>query len=118
MKNIFRIAYRLRSNVYYEIPPGMGLSGTPLNESLVCLNAILPRFKKEHKLQKVQCIVLTDGEGAPLKTYKEVQRPWEEEPKLCEMWPSQNSFLRDRKTGSLVALLAVDQTLRYMEILR
>ena len=104
MKNIFRIAYRLRSNVYYEIPPGMGLSGTPLNESLVCLNAILPRFKKEHKLQKVQCIVLTDGEGAPLKTYKEVQRPWEEEPKLCEMWPSQNSFLRDRKTGNTYKL--------------
>ena len=35
MKNIFRIAYKFRSTVYYEIPPGMGLSGTPLNESSV-----------------------------------------------------------------------------------
>ena len=47
---------------------------------------------------------MTDGEGAPLKTYKEVQRPWEEESRLCEMWPSQNSFLRDRKTGNTYKL--------------
>tara|TARA_B100000965_G_scaffold396483_1_gene411495 strand:- start:801 stop:2894 length:2094 start_codon:yes stop_codon:yes gene_type:complete len=104
MKNIFRIVYSFRIYATYHIPIGMGLSGTPLNESLMCLHEILPKFKKENKLQKVQCVILTDGEGAPLKCYKEVQRPWEEEPRICEMWPSQNSFLRDRKTGNTYKL--------------
>ena len=104
MKNIFRIVYNFRIYTYYHIPIGMGLSGTPLNESLMCLHEILPKFKKENKLQKVQCVILTDGEGAPLKCYKEVQRPWEEEPRICELWPSENSFLRDRKTGNTYKL--------------
>jgi len=104
MKNIFRIVYSFRIYATYHIPIGMGLSGTPLNESLMCLHQILPKFKKENKLQKVQCVILTDGEGAPLKCYKEVQRPWEEEPRICELWPSENSFLRDRKTGNTYKL--------------
>ena len=104
MKNIFRIVHSFRVYNNYHIPIGMGLSGTPLNESLMCLHEILPKFKKENKLQKVQCVILTDGEGSPLKCYKEIQRPWEEESRICEMWPSENSFLRDRKTGNTYKL--------------
>ena len=104
MKTIFRIVHSFRSYQEYSIPLGMGLSGTPLNESLMCLHEILPKFKKENKLQKVQCVILTDGEGAPLKVYKEVQRPWEEDSRICEMWPSENSFLRDRKIGNTYKL--------------
>ena len=104
MKSIFRIAYSFRTYVFYPTPLGMGLSGTPLNESLVCLHDILPLFKKEYKVQKVQCVILTDGEGAPLKVFKEIKRPWEESPRRCPMWPSENSFLRDRKTGNTYAL--------------
>ena len=104
METIFRIVYSFRTYMVYPIPLGMGLSGTPLNESLVCLHEILPKFKKENKLQKVQCVILTDGEGAPLKVYKEVHRPWEEDSRICELWPSENSFLRDRKTGNTYKL--------------
>ena len=43
--------------------PGMGLSGTPLNEAIVSLNWILPKFKKENGLQNVNAVILTDGEG-------------------------------------------------------
>jgi hypothetical protein len=104
METIFRIVYSFRTYIEYPIPLGMGLSGTPLNESLMCLHEILPKFKRENKLQKVQCVILTDGEGAPLKVYKEVHRPWEEDSTICELWPSQNSFLRDRKTGNTYKL--------------
>ena len=104
METIFRIVHSFRTYIEYPIPLGMGLSGTPLNESLMCLHEILPKFKKENKLQKVQCVILTDGEGAPLKVYKEVHRPWEEDSRICELWPSQNSFLRDRKTGNTYKL--------------
>ena len=104
METIFRIVHSFRTYIEYPIPLGMGLSGTPLNESLMCLHEILPKFKRENKLQKVQCVILTDGEGAPLKVYKEVHRPWEEDSRICELWPSENSFLRDRKTGNTYKL--------------
>ena len=107
MKNIFRTAYALRTYVSYPMPLGWGLSGTPLNQSLICLNEILPKFKKDNNVQKVQCVILTDGEGAPLKVYKEVQRPWEEQPFIAELWPKEDSFLRDRKTGNTYQLNGV-----------
>ena len=64
---------------YYNVPLGMGLSGTPLNETLVCLHDILPQFKKENKVEKVQCVILTDGEAHPLRFHREFTRTWGEE---------------------------------------
>ena len=43
--------------------PGMSLSGTPLNEAIVSLNWIIPKFKKENGLQNVNAVILTDGES-------------------------------------------------------
>ncbi|MFZ9343254.1 MAG: peptidase, partial [Candidatus Nanopelagicaceae bacterium] len=105
MKNIFRIAksfkYDYRAfSCRYSVPPGMGLSGTPLNETMIALHQILPKFQKENKLQKVQCVVLTDGEGAMPKYHREVQRRWEEEPFMGTAHIGPNAFLRDRKTGN------------------
>ena len=77
----------------------MNLSGTPLNEALVCLHQILPQFKSDNKLQKVQCIVLTDGEGAPLRYSKEMQRHWEHDPFLGSGYVNERCILRNRKTG-------------------
>ena len=101
MKNIYRLAasFHYNSNVCYSYPVGMSLSGTPLNESLISLHQILPKFQKENKLQKVQCVILTDGEGCLLKYHREVQRRWEEEPFMGTAHIGPNAFLRDRKTG-------------------
>jgi len=101
MRNIFRLAasFRYNSHCYYAPPTGMSLSGTPLNESLIALHQILPKFQKENKLQKVQCVILTDGEGCLLKYHREVQRRWEEEPYLGTSHIGPNAFIRDRKTG-------------------
>jgi hypothetical protein len=101
MRNIFRLAasFRYNSHCYYAAPAGMSLSGTPLNESLIALYQILPKFQKENKLQKVQCVILTDGEGCLLKYHREVQRRWEEEPYLGTSHIGPNAFIRDRKTG-------------------
>ena len=109
MKNIFRIAqsfkydYRTMS-CRYNIPVGMSLSGTPLNEAVVTLHQILPKFQKENKLQKVQCVILTDGEAAMLKYHREVHRRWEDEPFMGIAHIGPNSFLRDRKTGMTYSL--------------
>jgi len=106
MKDIFRVVCCMDQNTFtcYGPPSCMRYSGTPLNETLICLHQILPKFKKEKGLQKVQCIILTDGEAQPLKVYKKVQRPWEDEPFLGTVHCNHNSFLRDRKTGHTYSL--------------
>jgi len=106
MKNLFRLATSFRWNTYtrYNIPYGLSLSGTPLNETMVALHEILPKFQKENKLQKVQCVILTDGEAAMPKYHREVQRRWEDEPFMGTNYIGPNSFLRDRKTGMTYSL--------------
>ena len=103
MLNIWRVA-KAYSNFYgspYSVPCRLGLSGTPLNETFVCLHKIIPQFQKQNKVQKVQCIVLTDGEAAHLSRHVEVQRHWETEPYMgCRQLSGGVSFLRDRKTGN------------------
>jgi len=48
----------------YTIKPDwFGLSGTPLNEAVVAAMKIVPKFQKERKLQIVNTVFLTDGEG-------------------------------------------------------
>ena len=71
--------YRWNSSVMFQAPRRLGLSGTPLNEALVSLNQIIPEFKKATGVQKVQCVILTDGEAHPLSynkwfSFKESER--------------------------------------------
>jgi len=102
MKNIWRLAAYFNNsyNAPYTYPTRLCLSGTPLNEALICLHQIIPQFQSQNKLQKVQCIVLTDGEAPPLPRHVEVKRGWESEPYLGTRHVNpDNSFLRDRKTG-------------------
>ena len=106
MKNIFRLANHFQESYSckYNIPTGLSLSGTPLNEALISLHQILPQFQKQNKLQKVQCVILTDGEANAPKYHHEFIRKWEENPYMgtCSIGP--NSFLRDRKTGNTYSL--------------
>lgn len=99
MKNIFRVSKTL-GGYSYPIPPGLNLSGTPLNEAMISLHEILPKFQKENKLQKVQCVVLTDGEGQIINYHKEFNRRWEKEPYLGTYSLDPTTILRDRKTGN------------------
>ena len=102
MKNIFRLAtsFNCRNYSRYPVPVGMSLSGTPLNEALISLHQILPKFQTENKLQKVQCVVLTDGEACAVKYHREINRQWEKEPFMGTAHIGSNAFLRDRKTGN------------------
>lgn len=97
--NIWRLAYNIRNWTNYEIPTGYGLSGTPLNEALISLHQIIPQFQKNHDLQKVQCVILTDGEANHLAYCK----PWHserygEKEGTASLYRG-HSYLRNRKTG-------------------
>jgi hypothetical protein len=101
MKNIFRIAAAFDRNSYtfYSIPLGMNLSGTPLNEAIISLHEIIPQFKSRHNLEKVQCVILTDGESAPLHYSKEVHREWDTGGYMGANVVSSKCVIRNRKTG-------------------
>ena len=99
MLNVWRMVYNMRHWVNYELPKGYGLSGTPLNETLVSLHQIIPQFQKNHDLQKVQCVILTDGEANHLPYCK----PWissiGDEREGTSNLVRGHSYLRNRKTG-------------------
>ena len=106
MRNIYRIATRFGyyhvswdERDRFQVPVGMNLSGTPLDESLICLHQIIPQFKKDNKVEKVQCVVLTDGEAYTPCYHKEVKRDWEENPYMGRNAIWSGTFVRDRKLG-------------------
>jgi len=105
MINVWRTAYAFRNRTVYTYPPELVLSGTPLNESLVALHQIIPEFQTKHGVEKVQCIILTDGEGSQLTYNNLVQRHWEDDEFLgCSSCHGDRSFLRDRKLGKTYKL--------------
>ena len=108
MLNIWRLStalsmsYRWDSNVYYQAPRRLNLSGTPLNEALVCLNQIIPLFKKSTGVQKVQCVTLTDGEAHPL-SYNKFMKSHTGDPLMDYMGTRSTMngsvFIRDKNNG-------------------
>lgn len=49
-------------------PYWMAMSGTPLNEAVVAAMDIVPEFQKKYRLQNVNTVFLTDGEGHRLNS--------------------------------------------------
>ena len=50
--------------MYYQTPNKLQLSGTPLNEAVISAMEIVPMFQKKNKVQIVNTIFLTDGQGS------------------------------------------------------
>ena len=97
--NLFREAAYYVYSVNYKYTIGMGLSGTPLNEAIVMLNYIIPEFKSQNDLEKVNVCILTDGESSQAsygrKFYNEHKDEYYVRPRrLCNA-----VVLRDRQTG-------------------
>ena len=101
MINIWRLSLAISTpySCQYSFPARLSLSGTPLNESLIALHQILPKFRKDNKLQKVQCVILTDGEANYLPYHHIVKRGGNSYMGARGINPSQ-SHLRDRKIGT------------------
>ena len=106
MKTMFRIAStftygRCYDEIRYNVPLGLNLSGTPLHETMIALHQILPSFQKDNDVQKVQCVILTDGEGHPLTYHTEHVSHYDPTKTYLGTNNSarKNCFLRCRKTG-------------------
>ena len=101
--NVWRLACSFQESwsCGYTHPPRVTLSGTPLNEAIISLHQIIPHFQKTHRLQKVHCIVLTDGEANTVPYHVNIQRGPDAEPYMgCRRVNPEGTFLRDRKLGT------------------
>jgi len=99
--NIWRIIFTFDNSyrIGYNAPQRLSLSGTPLNESIIALHQIIPKFRQDNNLQKVHCIILTDGEANSIPYHVEVIRG--ETPYIgCRRINLETTFLQDRKIGS------------------
>ena len=52
-----------------KVPEFFHLSGTPLNEAIIAAMEVVPEFQKRNKLQFVNTIFLSDGDGHALRSY-------------------------------------------------
>ena len=98
--NLYRVVSAFRGwHNHKVVPIGMNLSGTPLNEAVISLHDIIPQFQKDNGVEKVNCVILTDGEAQSSSYHREVHRRWEDEPFLGNACIGGGVFLRNRKTG-------------------
>jgi len=97
MKNFYRVVAGIRLHLPYSVPNNFMLSGTPLFESMVSLHKIIPHFQSTNKIQKVQCVILTDGDGHPIPVSLARTDYWGG----TTVRPSygRDVYLRNRKTG-------------------
>jgi len=97
--NLYREAYAYCYHVAYPTTTGVTLSGTPLNEGIVMLNYIIPQFKKQNDLQKVNVCILTDGEACQSSYGRKVYDDYKDASYIRPRRLDYNTILRDRSTG-------------------
>ena len=109
-RNIFRIASVYVHNRYYgwnserpnvpettTVPSILQMGGTPLNESLCILNDFIPKFRKQHGVEKVNVALLTDGEAQWSRRWQTIDyRDGKHRTITCI---EQNTQLRHRKSA-------------------
>ena len=102
--NLYREAYAYSHHVAYHTTMGVGLSGTPLNEGIVMLNYIIPQFKSQNDLQKVNVCILTDGEACNSSYGRKYYNDHTDEYYVRPRRLDYNTILRDRTTGRVYSM--------------
>jgi hypothetical protein len=104
IQNFWRIGQSLSRDAdgqRCDIPQRFNLSGTPLNLALLSLHDVIPAFKNKYDLQKVQTVVLTDGESEPIGYAAMTENPRTLDRKLFRRdGRFYDLYLRDRKLGT------------------
>ena len=102
--NLYREAYAYIYHCGYPTTLGCTLSGTPLNEGIVMLNYIIPQFKKQNDLQKVNVCILTDGEACQASYGRKYYNDHKDEYYVRPRRLDYSTVLRDRTTGRVYAM--------------
>jgi len=97
--NIWYETYQYEYRALYRPTEGLSLSGTPLNEAVISLNYIIPQFKSQNDLQKVNVVILSDGESTYATFGKKTMNHYDSEETLRTVSVGEYCILRDRQTG-------------------
>jgi len=97
--NLYREAYCQQHATHYSSTNGLGLSGTPLNEGIIMMNYIIPQFRKQNDLQKVNVCILTDGEACHTAYGRKMHDDYRDISYVRPRRIDESVCLRDRKTG-------------------
>jgi hypothetical protein len=87
------------------VPQMMQLSGTPLNETIICAFDMIENFKRDNNLQIVNTVFLTDGNSISLmgriNGFNSIGSPYVE---AIRPYLKKASFIRDPKTKAVVEI--------------
>jgi hypothetical protein len=107
-------------------PDNFRLSGTPLNEAVISAFKLIPQFKTQNKLQIVNTVFLTDGEGSSLYGRIEAIDGERYETSNADSNWKMRSFFRDTVTKASVEVIeghgyggrGVSQTTALLKLLK
>ena len=99
--NVWREVYQFTNKTTYHSTAGLNLSGTPLNEAIIMTNYIIPEFKKDNDLQKVNVCILSDGEACGTSYGKRIWLEHKGEEYISPRSLCGDCQLRDRSTGKV-----------------
>ena len=115
LKNISAACYAYQKH-RGVVPRHLELSGSPIGESIMSLHSLIPDFQAKNKLQKVNVIFLTDGEGYQNATTVEKKYGGTGETYIG-MTKYQKTSIRDRKSGRVYRSFGYDGFPQYAKIL-
>ena len=104
-----------------QVPDILSLSGTPLNEAIITAFKLVPEFKKQNKLQIVNTVFLTDGDGTAITG--KINNYTSKGEDISPSWKTR-TFMRDPVTHATVeihrneASLAISQTIGLLKLLK
>ena len=100
MKNIWAVCTAFQKG-NGSAPRHLDLSGSPLGDTMLALHSLIPDFQRKNKLQKVNVVFLTDGEGyVNAITTKKKNNKGEDYVSLTKPF---STTIRSRKTGRIYA---------------
>jgi ribosomal protein L23 len=97
MKYLY-IAAKSFGGHYIPYPPAFTLSGTPLNEAIIASRDVVKEMIRKNKIQKVNVICLTDGEGYSPSYNRERKYNHSGEVNRCRSRLGYNTMLRNPRT--------------------
>jgi hypothetical protein len=116
LKNIWCACYSYQKRGG-AVPPHLDLSGSPIGESIMALHSVIPDFQAKNKLQKVNVIFLTDGEGYQNSVTVARKGRYPDSPEYIGNTKHSRTAVRDRKTGRVYPALDYDNFPRYAKVL-
>ena len=114
LKTVWAICTSYQTRHGY-VPNHMNLSGTPLSETMIALNQLIPQFISFNKVQKVNVVFLTDGEGK-ISPHGVIKKQYNGE-EFVSYGYSNETIIRNRKNGRMYPAYNYSSFSNYVKVL-